>query len=89
MDERAIFKDEEARWKAVLLKLATVAFADGLLDILIGQFSATRHNCGRAPSSAQCQGDSGAVPGGCELAETTVWRHKNPKTDNLDTLRAG
>ena len=69
-----------------LLKLATVAFADGLLDVLVDS---------RPPDVTagellhRCQGDPGAVPGGCELAETAVWRLENPKADNLDALRAG
>ena len=87
-DERAIPKDEDAHWTALFAEVGNPCIR-GRSSRCLGQFSATRQNCGRAPSSARCQDDSGAVTGGCELAETAVLRHENPIADSLDALRAG
>ena len=86
--ERAIPKDEDARWTTLFAAVANRCFR-GRSSRCLGQLSATRRNCGRAPSSARCQGDSGAVIGGCELAKTAVLRHENPIAYSLDALQAG
>ena len=66
-DERAILTVEEECWTAVFAEVGNHCIR-GLSFRCLGRFSATRRNCGRAPSSARCQGDSVAVPGGCELS---------------------
>ena len=77
-EERAI-PMEEARWTAVFAEVGNRSIRERSSQCL-GQFSATRRNCGRGPSSARRQGDT----------ETAVaWRYKTPKADSLDALRAG
>ena len=87
-DQRAIPKDEHARLTALFAEIGNCCFR-GRSSRYHVRFAATRRKCGQAPSSARCQGNSGAVIGGCELARTAVWRHENPIADSLDALRAG